>query len=156
MHLSNIYKLIRKFKPRTVIIDPITSFGSIGLISEINSMLLRLFDHLQNEGINLMITALTAGPTEDIDENVSSLVDAWILLKDVEMDGERNRGLSIIKSRGMQHSKEVREFIISSKGVDLIDVYRDDQGVFVGTARMKKQKNNIAREKQNGDRPVQA
>ena len=150
MHLSNIYKLIRKFKPRTVIIDPITSFSSIGLISEINSMLLRLFDHLQNEGINLMITALTGGVSEDIDENVSSLVDAWILVKDVEMDGERNRALSIIKSRGMQHSKEVREFVISSKGLDLVDVYRDDEGVFVGTARKKKQKDNIAREKQNG------
>ena len=150
MHLSNIYKLIVKIKPRAVVIDPITSFGSIGLISEINAMLLRLFDHLQNEGITLMITGLTSGVTEHLDENVSSLVDAWILLRDVEMDGERNRALSIVKSRGMNHSNEVREFVMSSKGLDLIDVFRDEQGVLVGTARKNKQKESSASAKQNG------
>ena len=154
MHLSNIYKLIGKIKPRCVVIDPITSFGSIGLLSEINAMLLRLFDHLQNEGITLMITALTSGDTGQIDENVSSLVDAWILLKDVEKNGERNRALSIIKSRGMKHSKEVREFVISSKGLDLIDVYRGEDGVLVGTARKEKQKENAANAKQNGARLI--
>ena len=150
MHLSNIYRLVGKFKPKAVIIDPITSFGSIGLTSEINSMLLRLFDHLQNEGITLMITALTSSGTEHIDENVSSLVDAWILLRDVETGGERNRALNIIKSRGMKHSKEVREFVISSKGLDLIDVYRSDGRVLVGSARKDKQKERNTRAKHNG------
>ena len=150
MHLANIYKLIGKFKPRAVVIDPITSFSSIGLLYEINSMLLRLFDHLQNEGITLMITALNSGLTEQIDENVSSLVDAWILVRDIESDGERNRTLFIMKSRGMKHSKEVREFVISSKGLDLIDVYRGKEGVLVGTARKEKQKENAAKAKQDG------
>ena len=81
MHLANIYKLIKKFKPKVVILDPITNFTSIGLLNEVNSMLLRLIDHLQSEGISLMITALSAGITEHIDENVSSLVDAWIIGK---------------------------------------------------------------------------
>ncbi len=155
MHLSNIYKLIEKFKPSAVILDPVTSFGSVGMMSEINAMLLRLFDHLQNEGITLMITALTSG-TEHIDENVSSLVDGWILLRDIEMDGERNRALHIIKSRGMKHSKEVREFVITSRGLDLVDVYRSEKGVLVGTARKEKQKENAARAKQNGTRLIKS
>jgi len=99
-----------------------------------------------------MITALTSGDTEHIDENVSSLVDAWILLRDVEMNGERNRALSIIKSRGMKHSKEVREFVISSKGLDVVDVYRVTDGVLVGTARRERQKEDAAKTRQNGAR----
>lgn len=150
MHLSNIYKLVGKFKPQAVVIDPITSFSSVGLMSEINAMLLRLFDHLQNENITLMITALTSSVTEHIDENVSSLVDAWILLKDIEMDGERNRAVYVIKSRGMNHSKEVREFVITSKGLDLIDVFRSKEGVLVGTARKERQKEDAIRAKQDG------
>lgn len=150
MHLANIYKLVRKFKPKSVVIDTITGFGSIGLLTEINSMLLRLFDHLQNEGITLLITALNSASTEHIDENVSSLVDAWILLSDVESDGERNRALYIMKSRGMKHSKEVREFVISSKGLELVDVYRGSEGVLLGSARKAKQQEDITKAKQNG------
>ena len=152
MHLANIYKLIKKFKPKVVILDPITNFTSIGLLNEVNSMLLRLIDHLQSEGISLMITALSAGITEHIDENVSSLVDSWILVRDIEMDGERNRALHIMKSRGMNHSKEVREFVISSKGIDLIDVYRGSKGVLTGSARKRKQEEDLA--KQNGGGPL--
>jgi circadian clock protein KaiC len=152
MHLTNIYKLIKKFEPKNVVIDPITTFGSIGAPPEINSMLLRLLDHLQNEGITVILTALNSGTVEHIDENVSSLVDAWILVRDVEMDGERNRALCIMKSRGMAHSKEVREFVITSKGVVLIDVYRGSKGnILIGTARNAKQKEDILNEKQNGN-----
>jgi circadian clock protein KaiC len=135
MHLATIYKLIKKFRPKTVILDPITNLVSIGLLSEVNAMLLRLIDHLQKEGITLMLTALNSGSTIHIDENVSSLVDAWLLVRDVEMDGERNRALYIMKSRGMKHSKEVREFIIGSDGLKLIDVYRGPNGVLIGSAR---------------------
>jgi circadian clock protein KaiC len=150
MHLSNMYKLIKKFKPQTVILDPITNLVSVGLLNEVNSMLLRLIDHLQNEGITLMLTALNSGATEHIDENVSSLVDAWLLVRDVESDGERNRALYIMKSRGMKHSKDVREFIISSKGLDLVDVYRGPEGVLIGSARIAKQKEMMTNAKQNG------
>ncbi len=148
MHLATIYKLIKKYKPRVVILDPITNFTSIGLINEVNSMLLRLIDHLQSEGISLMLTALSTGATEHIDENVSSLVDAWIMVRDVELDGERNRALYIMKSRGMGHSKEVREFVISSQGLSLVDVYRGSNGVLIGSARKMKQQEDL--EKQNG------
>ncbi len=151
MHLANIYKLVRKFKPRAIVIDPITNFTSIGLLMEVNAMLLRLLDHLQNEGTTVMLTALNSGSTEHIDENVSSLVDAWLLVRGVEAGGERNRALYIMKSRGMNHSNEVREFLISSKGLDLVDVYRGPEGVLIGAARREKQKEDLAMSKQNGN-----
>lgn len=151
MHLANMYKLVKRFKPQTVILDPITNFVSAGLLIEVNAMLLRLIDHLQQQGITLMLTALNSGSTEHIDENVSSLVDAWLLVRDLESDGERNRALYIMKSRGMKHSKEVREFIISSKGLELVEVYRGPEGVLIGSARIAKQKEMMTRTKQNGN-----
>ena len=151
MHLARMYKLVRKFKPEVVVLDPITNFVSVGLLAEVNSMLLRLIDGLQTEGITLMLTALNSGATDHIDENVSSLVDTWILVRDIELDGERNRGIYIMKSRGMKHSNEVREFIISSKGLDLVDVYRGTEGVLIGSARRAKQKQEGIRTGQNGN-----
>ncbi|HKO78964.1 MAG TPA: circadian clock protein KaiC, partial [Chitinophagaceae bacterium] len=145
MHLSRIYKLVKQFKPKTVILDPVTNLVTVGLLTEVNSMLLRLIDHLQNEGITLMLTALNSGATEHIDENVSSLVDAWILVRDIESNGERNRALYIMKSRGMSHSKEVREFVISSTGLNLLEVWRESEGrVLIGKAREAKEKAAIA------------
>lgn len=149
MHLSQIYRMVKKFKPKTVILDPITNLVTVGMLSEVNAMLLRLIDHLQNEGITLMLTALNSGNTEQIDENVSSLVDAWILVRDVELNGERNRALFIMKSRGMQHSKEVREFVISSKGLHLMDVLRGPEGVLIGSARVAKEKEALNTAKKN-------
>jgi circadian clock protein KaiC len=99
-----------------------------------------------------MLTALNSGTTEHIDENVSSLVDTWILVRDIERDGERNRGIYIMKSRGMKHSNEVREFIISSKGLALIEVFRDNNdGVLIGSARKERQKEKMAQTGQNGN-----
>jgi len=149
MHLANMYKLIKKFKPKAVVLDPITNFVSVGLLTEVNAMLLRLIDYLQSEEITLMLTALNSGGTDHIDENVSSLVDAWLLVRDVELNGERNRALYIMKSRGMKHSKEVREFVIGSKGVELIDVYRGPEGILIGSAREAKEKETL-RIKNNG------
>jgi circadian clock protein KaiC len=150
MHLSKMYKLIKKFKPQAVVLDPITNLASIGLLNEVNSMLLRLIDHVQNQGITLMLTALNSGSTEHIDENVSSLVDTWLLVRDVESDGERNRALYIMKARGMKHSKEVREFVISSNGLRLVNVFRGPEGILVGSAREKKEKEAMMKSKQNG------
>src|SRR4030095_12396268 len=123
-----------------VVLDPITNLATVGLLAEVNSMLLRFVDFMQSEGITLMMTALNSGTTEHIDENVSSLVDTWILVRDIERDGERNRGIYIMKSRGMKHSNEVREFLISSKGLLLVDVFRGTEGVLIGSARREKQK----------------
>jgi circadian clock protein KaiC len=149
MHLASIYKMVRKFKPQSVVLDPITSLVTVGLLTEVNAMLLRLVDFMQSEGITLMLTALSSGSTVHIDENVSSLVDTWILVRDLESDGERNRAIYIMKSRGMQHSNEVREFLITSKGLNLIEVYRGPNGVLVGSARKSKMKEQMAFAKNN-------
>src|SRR5690606_36608121 len=99
-HLLSIYKKIKKFKPQTVILDPITNLVTIGTVSEVKSMLIRLIDFLQTEQVTVLFTALTLNTivNEQTDEGVSSLVDAWILVRDVEYNGERNRGLYIMKS----------------------------------------------------------
>lgn len=137
MHLVAIHKAIRKFKPQVVVLDPITNLITVGTVSEVKAMLVRLIDFLQEEQITVMFTALTLNTVinEQTDEGVSSLVDAWVLIKDMEMNGERNRGLYIMKSRGMHHSNQVREFIITSEGLDLVDVYLGPDGVLVGSAR---------------------
>jgi circadian clock protein KaiC len=149
MHLASIYKLVKTYKPQCVIIDPITDLVTVGQLGEVNSMLLRLVDFMQAEGITLMLTALNTGISEHIDENVSSLVDTWILVRDVETDGERNRAVYIMKSRGMSHSNQVREFLITSKGLQLVDVYRGPEGVLIGSAREAKEKEKAVTNKKN-------
>lgn len=137
MHLVAIYKAIRKFKPAAVILDPITNFITVGSVSEVKSMLIRLIDFLQEEQVTVLFTALSLNTVvnEQTDESVSSLVDAWLLVRDIESNGERNRGLYIMKSRGMSHSNQVREFIITDDGLKLVDVYLGPDGVLTGSAR---------------------
>jgi circadian clock protein KaiC len=137
MHLVAIHKKIKKFKPKVVILDPITNLVAVGSVSDVKLMLIRLIDFLQAEQITVMFTALTLNNTvtEQTDEGVSSLVDAWLLVRDIEANGERNRGMYIMKSRGMKHSNQVREFIITDKGLDLVDVYLGPDGVMTGSAR---------------------
>ena len=139
MHLSSIYKVVRDFKPKIVVLDPITNLVSVGLINEVNSMLLRLIDFLQGEGITVMLTALMKVMDERMDEGVSSLVDTWISVKEIEANGERNKVLYIMKSRGMKHSNQVREFIISNRGLNLVEIYLGPSGVLLGSER-KEQK----------------
>ena len=137
MHLVAVHKAIQQFKPSVVIIDPITNFVSIGSLSEVKNMLIRLIDFLQNEQITVMFTALTLNDmiNDQTDEAISSLVDTWLLIKDIESNGERNRGLYVMKSRGMKHSNQVREFVISDNGLELIDVYIGPDGILTGSAR---------------------
>ena len=137
MHLVAIYKLIKKFKPEVVILDPITNLVTVGSVSEVKSMLIRLIDFLQDEQITVLFTALTLNTivSEQTDEGVSSLVDAWLLVRDIEFNGERNRGMYIMKSRGMKHSNQVREFVITDKGLDLVEVYLGPDGILTGSAR---------------------
>lgn len=141
MHLVTIHKLIRDFKPKAVILDPITNLITVGSVSEVKSMLIRLIDFLQTEQITVLFTALSLNTivNEQTDEGVSSLVDAWLLVKDIEYNGERNRGLYVMKSRGMKHSNQVREFVISDQGLDLVDVYLGPEGVLTGSAREAQQ-----------------
>jgi len=137
MHLVAIHKAIRKFKPDVVVLDPITNLITVGTVSEVKSMLVRLLDFLQQEQITVMFTALSLNNivNEQTDEGVSSLVDAWLMIRDIEVNGERNRGLYIMKSRGMKHSNQVREFVFTDKGLDLIEVYVGPDGVLTGSAR---------------------
>jgi circadian clock protein KaiC len=137
MHLVAIHKAIKKFKPQVVVLDPITNLITIGSVSEVKAMLVRLIDFLQEEQITVMFTALTLNNivNEQTDEGVSSLVDAWLLIKDIEMNGERNKGLYVMKSRGMRHSNQVREFVIGEDGLNLLDVYLGPDGILTGSAR---------------------
>lgn len=137
MHLVAVHKEIQRFKPSVVVIDPITNFVSIGSIGEVKNMLIRLMDFLQNEQITVMFTSLTLNdPINDqTDEAISSLVDSWLLIRDIESNGERNRGMYVMKSRGMKHSNQIREFVISDNGLDLIDVYVGPDGILTGSAR---------------------
>jgi circadian clock protein KaiC len=132
-----IHKKVKQFKARTVILDPITNLVTVGQLRDVKSMLMRLLDFLQNEGITVLFTALIFDKESSLqtDEGISSLVDAWIQVRDIEGNGERNRGIYIMKSRGMGHSNQVREFVITNKGLELIDVCLGPGGILVGSAR---------------------
>lgn len=137
MHLVAIHKAIRKFKPKVVVLDPITNLITVGSLSDVKAMLVRLLDFLQAEQITVMFTALSYANSQSgqSDETVSSLVDTWIQIQDIEDNGERNRGLYVIKARGMKHSNQVREFIIDDSGLRLVDVYLGPDGILTGSAR---------------------
>ena len=147
-HLASIYKMVKAVKPGTVVLDPITNLVSVGLINEVNSMLLRLIDFLQVEGITVMLTALTNILDERMEEGVSSLVDTWISVRDIENNGERNRTVYVMKSRGMKHSNKVREFVISNRGINFVEVYQETGGnILIGSAReASEQKNRLGKE----------
>jgi circadian clock protein KaiC len=137
MHLVKMYKLINEFKPKVVIIDPVTNLIAIGSDTEVKSMLSRLIDFLKANQVTALFTNLShaGGALELTEFGISSLMDTWLLLRDIEIGGERNRGLYILKSRGMAHSNQIREFLLTDKGIDLVDVYLGPAGVLTGAAR---------------------
>lgn len=137
VHLAMIHKTITEFKPSIVVIDPITNFLAVGDSIETKSMLTRLIDFLKTQQITGMFTSLTSAGTEieDSEVDVSSLMDAWLLVKNIESNGERNRGLYILKARGIAHSNQIREFLLTDHGIDLIDAYVGTEGVLMGAAR---------------------
>ncbi|HEY0109265.1 MAG TPA: circadian clock protein KaiC, partial [Fibrella sp.] len=141
MHLITIHKLVSTIKPQVIVLDPITNLVTVGTMSDVKAMLIRLIDFLQTQQITVLFTALTNNTVfqEQPDEGVASLVDAWLLVRDIESNGERNRGMYLMKSRGMKHSNQVREFVISDDGVDLVDVYLGPEGVLTGSARETQQ-----------------
>lgn len=137
MHLTMIHKAVNVFKPQVVIMDPLSSFVIGGNETEVKSMLMRLVDFLKMSRITGLFTNLTSsrGALELTDVAISSLIDTWLLLRDIEIGGERNRGLYILKSRGMAHSNQIREFLLTDHGVELRDVYVGPEGVLTGSAR---------------------
>ncbi len=138
MHLAKFYKLIRQFKPSVVVVDPITNLITTGNANEVSAMLGRMMDMFKAENITAIFTSLTQGGSylEQTEFGVSSFVDTWLLLRDYEVNGERNRLIHILKSRGTMHSNQVREFIISDNGIELVEVYQGPDGILTGTARI--------------------
>ncbi|HTU59929.1 MAG TPA: ATPase domain-containing protein, partial [Polyangiales bacterium] len=141
-HLALMLHLIDRHQPSTVVVDPVTSLTQSSSDEDAHLMIVRLIDFLKMRGITALLTSLTAGEAATDEATlvaVSSLVDTWLLVRAREVNGERNRTLYVLKSRGMDHSNQVREFIITSSGVDLVDVYIGAGGVLTGSARAQQE-----------------
>jgi len=149
MHLSVMLKLIGEFRPQVLAVDPISNLYPIGDDIQVRSMLMRLIDFAKS----LQITGFFTSLSNDVDSgtygieptemHVSSLMDAWLILKNVEGNGERNRAFSVIKVRGIAHSNQLREFVLSAQGIQLLDVYKGREGVLYGSARMAQESSEI-------------
>ena len=135
-HLVNIHKIINNFAPDVVVIDPISNLITVGSSDEVKSMLTRLIDFLKSKQITTLSNSLTVTGQIEADIGVSSLMDTWIDLKSVVTNGERNRTIDIIKTRGQYHSNQVREFKLTNEGIKLIDVYLGPAGMLTGSARI--------------------
>jgi circadian clock protein KaiC len=137
-HLAIVHKQVAEFKPRAVIVDPISNLVSAGSLGDAQSMVLRLVDFLKDQQITLLMTSLTSGgqALEQTELGISSLIDTWLLMRDLEANGERNRVFYVLKSRGMHHSNQLREFRITARGIELIDAYVGPGGVLTGSSRV--------------------
>ena len=146
MHLVRMHKLINQFQPSVVIVDPVSNLQTAGTNEDTSNLFVRLVDFLRKNGILGFLVSLTGGAEalEATDEGISSMVDTWLLLRDLESNGERNKVLYVLKSRGMDHSNQVREFHISSKGVKLVDAYLGPAGVLTGSARLAQEAKEMA------------
>src|SRR5262249_31382721 len=141
-HLALMHKYVLDHQPHAVVVDPIGNLAGISSGEEARVMMVRLIDLLKTRGITAVLTSLTSGAalSEEATETAgSSIVDPWLLVKSVEAAGERNRGLYVLKSRGMAHSNQIREFLIASQGVNLVDVYVGPGGVLTGAARQQQE-----------------
>jgi circadian clock protein KaiC len=136
MHLARMNRDIENFAPHVLVVDPISAFR--GPPSEINATLIRLADICKNKGITAVFTSLSSAGEQmnESERGVSSLMDTWISLTDVEANGERNRVLYLLKSRGMNHSKQLREYQLTDQGIHMVDAYVGPDGVLTGTARI--------------------
>jgi circadian clock protein KaiC len=135
-HLSRVQRDIDLFQPASVIIDPFTSLR--GEWTDLHAMLLRMVDLIKAQGITALMTSLVTGEdrVNNTDQGISSLMDTWLSLTNLEFNGERNRGLYVLKSRGMKHSNQIREFILTEEGIRLVDAYIGPAGVLTGSARL--------------------
>ena len=147
-HLSVMQKMINEFKPAAVIVDPVSNLNAVANSSNVKTMLTRLLDQLKLGRVTTVLTILTQGSPspESTDADISSLADTWIRLRDIEFGGERNRGMYILKSRGMAHSNQIREFVLTGKGVNLLDVYVGPSGVLTGSARLSREAQEKAKD----------
>ena len=141
MHLSQMHRTIERFQPRVVVVDPVSSLLSVATEADVQATMTRLVDYLKAKGITAFMTNLSRGKveTERTDIAISSIVDTWLLLVMLESNGERNRGLYVLKSRGMAHSNQIREFLLTSHGVELLDAYIGAGNVLTGSARLTRE-----------------
>jgi circadian clock protein KaiC len=134
-----MYEIVKASKPDAVVIDPISNLVMSQADSSLQATLIRLIDFLKQQGVTSLFTTLTHGPTTEVFDSsgvgVSSLMDSWIVMANLEFNGERTRTLQVVKSRGMPHSNQVREFLLGDQGVELVDVFVSDQRVLTGSAR---------------------
>jgi circadian clock protein KaiC len=155
MHLATIHKLVQKFKPQVVVFDPIGSLIAAGSRRDANTMLIRLIDFLKLGGVTAFLTNLTSGGAalESTEVEISSLVDTWLLNRDIELGGERKRAMYVLKSRGMSHSNQLREFLLTDRGFDLLDAYAGPKAKLTGSSRLS-QKVARRNEKRSKARPA--
>jgi circadian clock protein KaiC len=138
MHLVTTHKLVNDFKPQVVVIDPVSNFAALGSGAEVKAMLTRLIAFIKTQGMTALFTSLTPGDTslEATDVDISSLMDTWLVMRYMQHGAERNRFLAILKSRGMAHSNQTREFLLTEHGMELRDVYVGPSGdLLAGGAR---------------------
>jgi circadian clock protein KaiC len=156
MHLATMFKEIAAFQPAVVIVDPITSLLAAGTDYETTGMVTRLIDYLKGGQVTSLFTSLTQGghALQQSEIAMSSLMDSWLLLQDVEGNGERNRVLYVLKARGMSHSNQIREFLISDHGIDVVDAYIGASGVLTGSARAARCKRELERKRAALERQI--
>ncbi len=140
-HLLVTHRFVSGFQPSVVVVDPITNLLTVSTLHEVRSMLTRMVDFLKTQQITAIFTSLTAGSgsLEASEADVSSLMDSWLQLKSIEVGGELNRALYVLKSRGMEHSNQIREFLLTNDGLRLLDVYLGPEGVLTGAARVSQE-----------------
>jgi circadian clock protein KaiC len=149
LHFIAIKKIIDDIKPTVVILDPITNLMTEGPNSDIRSMLTRFVDFLKTQQITVLFTAaITVGSIErnPSDEGISSMVDTWMMVQDIEVDNKRTRSLCVMKSRGMLHATDVRRFKISSDGISL-SVIKDENGSLTDSKRSAIEHENLSTSK---------
>lgn len=141
-HLLESYRQVDELRPSVVVVDPVSDMTGMGRHADVHTMLTRLIDHLKGLGVTALLTSLTGGTSSvpDTEVGISSLIDTWIVVHSFETVGERNRGIGIVKSRGMEHSNLVREFRLSSAGISLLDFYRGTDAILTGSAREARQR----------------
>ena len=155
MHLAMMHREIEQFDPSVMVIDPVSNLTSSGTLLDSRAMLTRLLDVLKTRQVTTLMTNLTTGggvSTEATEIGISSVVDNWLLLRDVEVNGERNRVMYVLKARGTAHSNQVREFLLTERGIELRPAYIGPAGVLTGSARLAQEAREraeaVAREQQ--------
>lgn len=137
MHLVHMNKMIEEFNPACLVVDPISNMVNVGSFNEIRAMMMRLIDILKSRQVTAVFSSLNSSNETfgEADTGISSLIDTWLSVREVDAIGEKNRSLYIMKSRGMPHSNQVREFILSANGIELVDIYIGSDGILTGSAR---------------------